>query len=86
MRRRWIRRIVYGSLIGLAVVVVAVQVTFWTDYPRRLVLSLVQRELGLRVEARTLSTGWFGATTLTDVRLSLPLAARSPPGGSARPR
>jgi hypothetical protein len=77
LRRRWIRRIVWGSLIAIALLVIAVQVTFWTDYPRRLVLSLVQRELGLRVEARTLSTGWFGRTTLTDVRLSLPLADES---------
>src|SRR5207248_3971010 len=75
--RRWLRRILYGLSIAIFLLAVGIQVVLWTDYPRRLVLSLVQRELGLRVEARALSTGWFGSTTLADVKLSLPLATES---------
>lgn len=75
--RRLPRNILLGLAILLIVIVAATQVVLWTDYPRKLVLSLVQEELGLRVEARSLSTGWFGATTLSDVKLSLPLAEES---------
>jgi hypothetical protein len=75
--RRWLRRILYTLLIVIVLVLITVQVVLWTDWPRRLVLGLVQQNLGLRVEARALSTGWFGNTTLRDVRLSLPLADES---------
>ena len=75
--RRWTRRILLGLIIVIAVVLITVQIVLWTDYPRRLVLQLVQQQLGLRVEANSMSTGWFGRTTLHDVRLSLPLAQES---------
>ncbi|HEV7301573.1 MAG TPA: hypothetical protein VGN72_19570 [Tepidisphaeraceae bacterium] len=75
--RRWLLRglITIGILIVL--LIVAVQVVFWTNLPRDLVLGIVQRTLGLRVTAETLSTGFFGHTTLRDVTLSLPLADES---------
>ena len=75
--RKWTRRILVTLLIVLACALAITQVVLWTDYPRKLVLNLVQRQLGLRVEAATLSTGWFGSTTLSDVRVSLPLAEES---------
>src|SRR5688572_14016069 len=75
--RRWTRRILIALLIVIVVAVVATQIVLWTDYPRTLVLRLVQQQLGLRVEAKSLSTGWFGATTLSDVKVSLPLADES---------
>ena len=74
-RRRWARRILVALLILIALVAVVTQVVLWTDFPRKLVLGLVEKELGLRVEAASLSTGWLGHTTLRDVRLSLPLKA-----------
>src|SRR5215218_1355432 len=75
--RRWSKRILLGLLILIVIVLITVQVVFWTDYPRRLVLSLVQQNLGLRIEATQLSTGWFGSTSLQNVKLSLPLAPES---------
>jgi hypothetical protein len=58
----------------LLVLLAVVQVTLWTDAPRRWVVPIVERELGLRVAARGLSSGWFGGTVLRDVTVSLPLA------------
>lgn len=75
--KRWTRRILLALLIVIVVALAVTQVVLWTDYPRRLVLNLVQRQLGLRVEAESLSTGWLGSTTLRDVRVSLPLADES---------
>lgn len=75
--RRWLKRILLSLAVLLVVVLIAVQVVFWTDYPRRIVLSLVQQNLGLRVQASGLSTGWTGRTVLRDVKLSLPLADES---------
>jgi hypothetical protein len=75
--RRWLFRILLGIVILIAVILIATQVILWTDLPRKLVLSQVQQELGLRVEAKSLSTGWLGHTTLKDVHLSLPLAEDS---------
>jgi hypothetical protein len=75
--RRWTRRILLGLLVVIVLAVVTTQVVLWTDFPRRLVLKLVQQQLGLRVEAASLSTGWFGSTTLKEVKVSLPLADES---------
>src|SRR5437763_701229 len=75
--RRWIRRILLGLLLVILLVIATTQVVLLSDYPRRLVVGLVQRQLGLRVQATALSTGWFGHTTLRDVKLSLPLAEES---------
>ena len=75
--KRWLRRILFAVLVLIGLALVVTQVILWTDYPRRIVLSLVQRELGLRVEAASMSPGWLGNTTLHDVKLSLPLADAS---------
>src|SRR5687768_11095744 len=77
MKRRWLKRIFYALLLGVVLAIIVVQVIMWTDWPRQLVLRMVQQQLGLRVEAAALSTGWLGNTTLRDVRLSLPLADES---------
>lgn len=61
----------------LLIVVVTLQIIFWTNVPRNLVINAVQQALGLRVTAATLSTGFFGHTTLRDVTLALPLADES---------
>lgn len=75
--KRWFRRILFALLILIGLALIVTQIVLWTDYPRRIVLSLVQRELGLRVEAESMSTGWLGNTTLHDVKLSLPLGEES---------
>ena len=75
--KRWSLRILLALLIVIVLAIAITQVVLWTDYPRTLVLKLVQQQLGLRVEAKSLSTGWFGSTTLRDVKVSLPLADES---------
>jgi hypothetical protein len=75
-RRRWILR----GLVSLLVLVIAIaiigEILFATQIPQDLVLSLVQKQLGLRMSAKSLSTGWGGRTTLEEVTISLPLADR----------
>ena len=70
---RWLLRI---SLILLALIVVVIivgQIVLSTNVPKRIVLSEVQKQLGLRVSAEDVSTGWFGHTTLSNVTVGLPL-------------
>ena len=76
MRRR-LFRILLALLILVVVALIAVQIILWTDLPRRIIVSRLQQQLGLRIEARSLSTGWLGNTSLRDVKLSLPLADES---------
>lgn len=72
--RRWIFRIGLGIVALLLAIVLIVQIVLWTNLPRRIVLGQLQKQLGLRVSAASLSTGWLGNTSLGDVSLSLPLA------------
>ncbi len=72
-RRRWLRRIIVAVLLVLVLAIGAGQFILWSDFPRSLVVSTLERQLGLRIEARSLSTGWFGRTTLRDVTAALPL-------------
>ncbi|CAA9394442.1 MAG: hypothetical protein AVDCRST_MAG64-1359, partial [uncultured Phycisphaerae bacterium] len=53
------------------------QVVLWTNIPRNLVLKQLEKQLGLRVAAASLSTGWLGNTHLRDVTIGLPLAEDS---------
>lgn len=76
-RRHWLRRIVVGVVALLLLIALAVQIVLWTNIPRNLVLSLLQKQLGLRVTADSLSTGWLGNTDLRNVSLSLPLADKA---------
>src|SRR5437762_9305979 len=75
--RRWLLRIFLTLLILIALGAIAIQVVLWTDYPRRLVIAQLEKQLGLRVETREFITGWAGHTNLRDVKLSLPLAEKS---------
>ncbi len=72
-RRRWIVRILIGLGVLLVIVAIVAQIVLSTSIPRKIVLSIVQSELGLRMTAASLSTGWLGHTELTDVTLALPL-------------
>lgn len=73
-RRRWMLRVLVAMALLLIVVIVATQIILQTDLPRRIVLAQLQDRLGLRIEAASLSTGWFGRTTLRNVTVALPLA------------
>lgn len=75
--RRWLLRAAVAVVLLLLLVIVAVQVVLWSNLPRSIVLRQIEREMGLRAEASSLATGWFGHTTLRDVKLGLPLAQES---------
>jgi hypothetical protein len=75
--RRWTVRIILAVAILFVLLVVAAQLILWTDLPRKLVINAVQKQLGLAVSAKSLSTGWLGHTTLYDVTLTLPLADKA---------
>lgn len=75
--RRWLYRILIGLGVLILLVVVGLQIVFWTNLPRNLAIPIAQRHLGLRVECKSLSTGWLGHTTLKGVTLALPLDGRA---------
>ena len=56
-KRRWLRRAIVALLLVLVLSVGAGQVILWSDFPRDLVVNALQRQLGLRVQTRSLSTG-----------------------------
>jgi hypothetical protein len=72
--RRWLWRILV-FVVGLALVLgIFFQIVLWTGLPRSIVVSIVEKGLGVRMGVTRLSTGWFGHTTLTGVRVALPLS------------
>jgi hypothetical protein len=75
--RSWALRGLILLALLLVVVAVVTQVVLSTNIPRDLVLSQLQRQLGLRVEAASLSTSWLGNTRLRDVTIALPLSDES---------
>jgi hypothetical protein len=78
--RRWLKRIsiglgvVAGLLLLLAIVV---QIVLWTSIPKNVAVSLVEKQLGLKISTSNLSIGWWGSTELDDVKLGLPMAGDS---------
>src|SRR5580693_2445689 len=72
--KRVLRRILYVIIILFAVIFIAAEIILSTDLPRNLVISIVEKQLGLRITAKSLSTGIFGHTSLEDVTATLPLA------------
>lgn len=74
---RWVGRIGLVVLALLVLVVVTIQVVLWTNLPKSIVIGQLEKQLGLRASASSVSAGWFGNTTLRDVKLSLPLARQS---------
>src|SRR5687767_13171784 len=67
-------RLLLAVLLLLLIAAVVTQIVLWTNVPRDLVLTQLQKQLGLRVEAASLSTGWLGDTHLRDVTIGLPLS------------
>jgi hypothetical protein len=65
-------------LAGLLVLIFIVgEIVFLTDLPRNLVVNALQKQLGLKIAVKSLSTGWLGNTTLHDLAITLPLADKA---------
>src|SRR3982751_1796892 len=75
--RRWPGRIFLAVVLLLILALIVTQIILWTNVPRDLVLRQLERQLGLRISAASLSTSWLGNTDLRDVPISLPLANES---------
>jgi len=75
MRSR-ILKILFILFVLLVVAAVTIQVILWTDLPQGLVIQTIQKELGIKVTASSLRTGWWGKTTIKDFALSLPMEDR----------
>ena len=75
MMRRWLIRISVGLAILIVLVIVTVQLVMWSPLPKRIVMQQIEKQLGLRISADTLTTGWLGKSTLTNVSLGLPLSS-----------
>jgi len=75
--RDWLVRFLMIAVVIVALLGVAVQIILTTDLPRNLVVSGLERQLGLRVTASSMQTGWMGRSNLDDVTLALPLVEES---------
>lgn len=75
--RHWVFRIGLLIVILLLLAALAVQIVLWTTVPKSLVVGEVEKGLGLRIGANALSTGWLGHTSMSGVKLALPLQQQS---------
>jgi hypothetical protein len=75
--RRLLRNILIAVPVLFVLIFIAAEIILSTDLPRNLVISAVEKQLGLRITANSLSTGVFGHTTLEDVTVTLPLADKA---------
>ena len=71
--RRILIRLAAALIVALALAAGAVQLALHSDLPRRIVISELEKELGLRVEIDSVRTGWSGRTAIEGLRLWLPL-------------
>jgi hypothetical protein len=71
---RWIARILITLVVLLLIAAAGIQAVLWSDWPRREVITRLQQETGLVIEAGSMRPGWFGRTVLKDVSVRLPLA------------
>ena len=74
-KRRWLKLTV-ALLVALAIVLAAVQVFLWSDYPRQIGQHVATNLTGLRVEIGKLTLTWSGETTIHDLRVALPLESK----------
>ena len=75
--RRWLIRILLGIAALIVLLVVIVQIVLWTSLPKNIVVKQIEQELGLRISTDSLSTGWLGRSTLSNVAIGLPLSNES---------
>src|ERR1700684_4567550 len=76
-RKRLWRKILIAIAALLVLIFIPAEIILATDLPRNLVISIVEKQFGLRLTAKSLSTGIFGHTTLEDVTATLPLADKA---------
>jgi uncharacterized protein involved in outer membrane biogenesis len=76
-KKRWVLRILALLFFVLLLIVSAVQIVLWTDLPRGIVVSQIEKQLGLRLSVGSLSTGWLGHTQLNHVTIGLPLSDKA---------
>jgi hypothetical protein len=74
-RFAWRAAVVLGVILLLGII--AIQIILSTSLPRNIVVSALQKQFGLRIDANSMTTGWLGHTTLNKVTLALPLAEES---------
>lgn len=75
--RRLLRKILISAAALVVLILVAAEIILSTDLPRNFVIAKVEKQLGLRIAAQSLSTGLFGYTTLQDVTVTLPLSDKA---------
>src|SRR5271155_576891 len=75
--RKWVARVGFGILFFLLLVVVGVQIVLWTGIPESIVISNVEKGMGLRMGVNSLSTGWLGHTSMSGVKIALPLSQQA---------
>jgi len=71
-RRRWLRWLIVLAVL-LLLIIVAVQAVLWSSIPKSLVIDALQKALGVKVEAETVATGWWGSTRVENVAMTIPL-------------
>src|SRR3954471_23503140 len=74
---RWSARLAIVVVVLLVVVAIARQMVLSTAVPKRVLIAQLQKQLGLRVEARSVGVSWLGHTVLRDVTMAMPLAEKS---------
>ena len=72
--RRWMWRIGVFVIGTLLLIFIIIQVILFTGLPQSIMVGQVEKALGLRMSAQSVSTGWLGHTQLRDVKLALPLS------------
>jgi hypothetical protein len=72
-KRHWVRKTLIGLAIALIVIIVAVQIVLSSSLPKTIILKALEKSLGVRAEAASVSTGWWGHTAVNDVKLTIPL-------------
>src|SRR5690348_6832338 len=75
--RRWMLRFFLVVLILLVLAAIAVQIVLWTTIPRSLVVGQVEKGMGLRFGVTGLATNWLGHTSMSGVKVALPLQEQS---------
>src|SRR5947209_1349232 len=75
--RRWFFRLALIVVILLILAAIAVQIVLWTTVPKSLVVGQVEKGMGLRMGVTGLATGWLGHTSMSGVKIALPLQEQS---------
>lgn len=72
-KRHLFRKILIGLGIAILVLIIAVQIVLSSSLPKTIILGAIEKSLGLKAEAAGVKTGWWGHTSVTDVKLTIPL-------------